>query len=511
MKLIRLSVVYIYIFICCLLLIINGCSKSSGSNPEKKEETDTTGKNSGPYKLNVIYFLPKGQDSLPEYEKRMSDMLFFFQDFYGKEMKRNGFGEKTFSLQTNSGGKRVTLTVINGALPASGYPYKDGSGPMMAEINAYFRQHPEHKKSEHYLVITPVPDIDHADVPYYGIGNWAFILDYSKLDIKKYGLQGAWLSGNAHELGHGLGLPHDKCRKSEAATLGNSLMSASDFTTGAMLTKAACAILNNCQLFNSTAVNDYQQYKTAYAKNLNVSYESGDIVVAGRFYADKPVNGINFYQDPDAHPDAYDAPSWSVAPLNGDSFYVRMPVNDLWELEGGYTLRLDALGSNGSRMSITTYNYSFINQQPVLDPAIGSKTEIPKTGWAVTDVDSEEPGFPAVNVLDGDPSTYWHTQYTNGEPNHPHQLTIDMLQTHILHGLTFRDRAGVWPGIKEMTVFTKQENGQWKEAGVFTLRKADLPQFIVFSQVQQARYFRIITTNSYDNGLSCALAEVGAY
>jgi len=86
-----------------------------------------------------------------------------------------------------------------------------------------------------------------------------------------------------------------------------------------------------------------------------------------------------------------------------------------------------------------------------------------------------------------------------------------MHQTNTLNGLTFRDLQNVWPGIKDLEVFVKTETGAWTSAGVFTLRKPDLSQFITFSTSLQARYFRIVTANGYDNGSSCALAEIGAY
>lgn len=499
---------------CCGVLFFSlaGCGKHTTDANNADTKNEPAGINKSTYKLNVVYFLPQGQDSLPGFHKRLTDMLFYFRDFYGHEMKRNGFGNKTFGLQTDAAGQQVVFSVIRGAYPASKYPYEGGSGAMMEEIKAYFDQHPSEKRSEHYLVITPVPDITHADVPYYGIGNWAFILDYDKLDIKKYGVGIDWLAGNAHELGHGLGLPHDREKKSEASTIGTSVMSSTDFTKGAILTQAACAILNNCQLFNNETVSDYQQAFKAYLRKVNISYVNGSMVISGRFYADKPVNGINIYQDPDAADDAYDAPSWSAAPVGTDSFYISTPVNELWDREGGYMLRVNILGTNGYVQTIASYHYSFINQEPVLDPVIGSKQEVSKTGWTIADVDSEEGGYPAGNALDNDPSTYWHTQYSGAEPTHPHQLSIDMHASHVLNGLTFRDRQGVWPGIRTLTVFVKATaDGNWIQKGEFTLRKTDIDQFISFSQPTSARYFRIVTTDSYDDGKSCSLAEIGAY
>ena len=64
-----------------------------------------------PYKLNVIYFLPQGDRPVEGYESRLSDLLLYVQNFYREEMKRNGFGDKTFGLEKTPD-KLVKILVI---------------------------------------------------------------------------------------------------------------------------------------------------------------------------------------------------------------------------------------------------------------------------------------------------------------------------------------------------------------------------------------------------------------
>lgn len=64
--------------------------------------------------------------------------------------------------------------------------------------------------------------------------------------------------------------------------------------------------------------------------------------------------------------------------------------------------------------------------------------ELPRTNWSVLWADSEEvesENGSATNVVDGDPQTFWHTQWSNAKPAHPHSIVIDLGQEEILTGL----------------------------------------------------------------------------
>ena len=64
-----------------------------------------------------------------------------------------------------------------------------------------------------------------------------------------------------------------------------------------------------------------------------------------------------------------------------------------------------------------------------------------RTGWTCT-VDNEQgPGNTGVNVLDDDPTTFWHTEWQDGNPpGPPHTITIDMKAYYKIGGLTYLPR-----------------------------------------------------------------------
>ena len=48
---------------------------------------------------------------------------------------------------------------------------------------------------------------------------------------------------------------------------------------------------------------------------------------------------------------------------------------------------------------------------------------VAKDNWEIS-VDSAEPGFEGAKANDGDPSSYWHTEYTRNVPGFPHYYQI---------------------------------------------------------------------------------------
>ncbi|KAL8920350.1 MAG: hypothetical protein Q9208_006321 [Pyrenodesmia sp. 3 TL-2023] len=70
-----------------------------------------------------------------------------------------------------------------------------------------------------------------------------------------------------------------------------------------------------------------------------------------------------------------------------------------------------------------------------------TQTITPRTGWTVT-VDSSQSGTgnEATKMLDGNTTTYWHTQYMPTTAALPHVVTIDMKTTVNVNGLTYLPR-----------------------------------------------------------------------
>ena len=280
--------------------------------------------------LNVVYFLGSDTEPVPDYERRLSELLLYLQQFYGREMQRHGYGARSFGLDIKSPG-RVNIIEYKAKSPAAPYPYENGGGWKAAqELEEFFKANPDRKKSQHTLVIMPTwndekngPD-NPGGVPFYGMGRNCFALDYPAFDIKHLGqktregqLLTKWYGGLAPELGHGLNLPHNHQTASDGKKYGTALMGAGNYTFGTsptFLTPASCALLDACEVFSVTpAQKFYEGRPEVEIKDTAISFKGDQILISGSYKSPQTVKALNVYvQDPPyAVNQDYDAVSFS--------------------------------------------------------------------------------------------------------------------------------------------------------------------------------------------------------
>lgn len=116
--------------------------------------------------------------------------------------------------------------------------------------------------------------------------------------------------------------------------------------------------------------------------------------------------------------------------------------------------------------------------------------------WSIQSVSSEEPesGF-ARFAIDGNPETYWHTSYTNGQPNYPHFLNVDMGKTETFDGFVYIPRSdkdsGAANGVVNGYKFSISENGKdWTLVKEGELGQSIETKKIRFDKPVKARYFK---------------------
>jgi beta-galactosidase len=77
--------------------------------------------------------------------------------------------------------------------------------------------------------------------------------------------------------------------------------------------------------------------------------------------------------------------------------------------------------------------------------------------WTIAYVDSEErekEDGTAENAIDGQTANYWHTEWGAAQPDHPHQIVLDLGKTQVISGFRYVPRQGEGAGrIKNYRVF----------------------------------------------------------
>jgi beta-galactosidase len=87
----------------------------------------------------------------------------------------------------------------------------------------------------------------------------------------------------------------------------------------------------------------------------------------------------------------------------------------------------------------------------------GADRPLSHEGWTIAYVDSEErdqEDGTAENAIDGQTANYWHTEWSAAQPNHPHQLVLDLGKLQTISGFRYVPRQGTGGGrIKDCRIY----------------------------------------------------------
>ncbi|HIC8645618.1 TPA: discoidin domain-containing protein [Elizabethkingia meningoseptica] len=477
-----------------------------------------------PYKLNLIYFVPNDVDTIPDYQKRLSNIMLQLQKFYGDNLNRAGFGNTSFGLDLLSD-TRVNIITIKGNKGKASYPYDGGGGVVMDEVRQYFTLHPADKKSDHNLIIMPSYNSDPNNPggpPFYGLGRDCFALDYPGMDTNKLGIGGAagdlatkWIGGLAHELGHGLNAPHNKEHKLDQPVLGTALMGSGNYSYGktpTFITNATAALFSTSQTFATATRSDWYASVNHNLTKLKGEFVNNKIVISGKFTSSLPVTVVNVYHDPfpaGGNKD-YDALAWNTPPVNGDSFSVECPLNEFYTLSGDYELKLNFYHQNGTLVTYR-FQYKFVNGVPEIE-VINTKDLLDRTGWQAIATDSQETSDGVVgNILDGNNNSVWHTKWRGGEAPLPHHFIVDMQSATTVKGFAFANRSNLNGAMKDIEIFKSNDNTNWTSIGTYTLKAQQSWQYTDLPQAQSMRYVKVKVTATNGGFNYTHLAEFAAY
>ncbi|MFC0844633.1 discoidin domain-containing protein [Streptomyces noboritoensis] len=174
--------------------------------------------------------------------------------------------------------------------------------------------------------------------------------------------------------------------------------------------------------------------------------------------------------------------------------YVRLSATTPAAGHNGWAAGTERISSSSSPTPLASRAAVQLLGDPGL--AAPSAASLPVDGWTVsaTDEETAQANDRAANVLDGDPTTVWHSRWSPTTVRLPHALVIDMHRTTAVSALTYQPRqTGANGRIGTYAVSTSLDgtsfdapvaSGHWKDDA--TSKTA------IFTRTVSARYVRLV-------------------
>jgi hypothetical protein len=137
-----------------------------------------------------------------------------------------------------------------------------------------------------------------------------------------------------------------------------------------------------------------------------------------------------------------------------------------------------------------------------------------KVTLKVVKVDSEEKvgeDGKASNAVDGNPDTVWHTQWQDGSPAHPHEITVEMSEPATIKGFTYLPRQDESENgmIKDYEFYISDDGKEFGEPvkkGSFSSGK---DKKTVTIEPKKCRYFKLRALSEINGEAWTSAAEIG--
>lgn len=439
------------------------------------------------------------------------------------------------------------MIIIQGTKVKSEYQYDGGSENIEPEINAFFAKNPTLNTGAHNLIILPAFFLN-ADgtanrrgpygPPLYASGKNGYAVDYPEMDLKYMGTSGSfgesftyWFTALLHELGHAMNLSHNREKVTEARDpmKGTALMSG----TGQLgrkptfLTPADAAILNTNQLFNT----DQKSYYTAVNTELTAFYANYNevkraIVVSGKFKSTGQVKSVLFYNDPILPGEGttvihdYNAIAWETKVIGTDSFYVEMPISDLFFRDDGlpYMLNVRFVHDNGVVSNNGAFRFVYQGRIPIIEYNCNFEekpNQYSKNNWLVTSFSSQQTygdnGI-ATNIIDRDYNTSWMNRWGPTLAVHPHYVTIWFGgSSHQITGFSISQALTAPHYSKDIELLTSMDGKNWLTAGNYVLKNTPGIQHLYLPEKRTVNYFKLVINSGWDGTPHASIAEISAF
>jgi phospholipase C len=152
------------------------------------------------------------------------------------------------------------------------------------------------------------------------------------------------------------------------------------------------------------------------------------------------------------------------------------------------------------------------NAPATTPPVLAAATN--QIALTVVKVDSEETvgeNGQGTNAVDGNPDTFWHTQWQDASPEHPHEITIELTPPSTIKGFTYLPRQDDSDNgsIKDYEFYVSddgQDFGQPVSKGAFEASKEK--KTVTFNPVK-CRFIKLKALSEVNGEAWTSAAEIG--
>ena len=123
--------------------------------------------------------------------------------------------------------------------------------------------------------------------------------------------------------------------------------------------------------------------------------------------------------------------------------------------------------------------------------------------------DSESIAYPAEYALDGNPETFWHTEWGDAASEHPHWLMLEFKQPLAMTGLQYLPRQDRPNGrIEKYTVEVSDDGKQWRQVAEGAFESSVNQQTVPFNEPVTASYLRLKALSEKSGQAFASIAEL---
>lgn len=148
-----------------------------------------------------------------------------------------------------------------------------------------------------------------------------------------------------------------------------------------------------------------------------------------------------------------------------------------------------------------------------LGNSLTTSVELPiyvdRSAWRVVSCSSENNGEEARNVIDGDPTTIWHTRWSGDNiPKHPHEIVLDMASMLEIDKFIYYPRNSGNGRIKNYEIYFSKDGKNWESKTTGVFENSGSTQIVTLAKPVIARYCKLVALSEMNGREWASAAEI---